>query len=266
MYRGGAEDLERTGPSVFVIDRSDAIHIYDPVGSRLLTFRSGALDGTIDTFELDIANVVFLAASSDDLLAVEVFFAPVRQRVHRIAFDGTLLETIDIPEGLQLEDGLSDVRAGSGDEILLEMQGGFEWGVWDGGPEWMITNTVTLGDFTARQLSPDIEVNRTLITADLAGSFGGLRWLGTADDGTVVLVRDDVFAGSEFEVLTTVEWYSSDGVFLASARVPALTDQYTDNPPGLAVTGDGRVLALITLETEVQVIELAPSPERITEM
>ncbi len=262
-YQGGGEDLELTGPSLLAIDPRGRVYLNDPEAAALRWFR-GDTEAVMLLRPMDVLNVTALAAGSDHLLVVEVFYGPVRQRVHRIGTDGVIIETVEIPIGLQLEDGLSGVHVGPNGEMVIEMAGGAEWGIWDGGPEWQLTRTLDLGGTRVMTLSPDIEINRNRITADLVGPFGGLRWLGSAVDGTVVLGREDVLQTDPvFVVLSTVEWYTPDGAFLGSARVPSIEDQYTDNVPGLAVSADGRVFALITAERSVDLVELVRQAERI---
>ncbi|MFQ5555568.1 MAG: hypothetical protein ACE5GC_09415, partial [Acidimicrobiia bacterium] len=96
---------------------------------------------------------------------------------------------------------------------------------------------------------------------------GGLRILGATDDGTTVLVREEVIADisavAPTEVHTTVEGYGPDARFLGSARFP--TDrQYISSLPGLFLDADGRVPALTAAPDHVAVIELEPVPFRIT--
>lgn len=262
-YRGGGEDLELTGPSLLAIDPRGGVYINDPEASALRWFQGDA-EAVLLLQPIDILNVTALAAATDYALVVEVFYGPFRQRVHRIGLDGVIIETIELPVGLQLEDGLSGVLVGPNDEVIIEMAGGAAWGIWHGGPEWELTRALDLVGTRVMTLSPDIEVNRNRITADLVGSFGGLRWLGSATDGTVVLMREDVLQTDPvFVVLSTVEWYDRDGAFLGSARVPSIEDQYTDNVPGIAVSADGRAFALIATERSVDLIELVRQPERI---
>jgi hypothetical protein len=262
-YRGGASELERTGPRLLTVDPGGGFHIYDPVGGRIITSRSGARS-EIDVFSLDILNVEAMAATSDHLILAEIFFAPVRHRIHRLGYDGTLLDTFDLPEGLRLEDGLSGLLTGTAGEIVIELEGGVAYGVWDDQARAFTTvQTLSLGGTEVSALDEAISINGVEVTADLSG-FGGMRYLGTAADGTVLVQRDDVIAADPgFVVLTTVEWYSMDGGFLGSARVPTLEEQHTDEPPGLAVARDGSAYALVTRPQEVAVIELDREARRI---
>jgi hypothetical protein len=264
-YLGGAEDLQRTGPSRLAIDPAGGFHLYDPMGRRIWSFTTAGTT-RIDTAALDVRAVETLAAGPEHMVVVEVFFAPQRHRVHRIDYDGTLLETIEIPGGFRLADGLTGVLTAAGGEIVLELELGGSYGVWDDGAgAFERTNTLTLGNTTVTNVAEGIEINGNLATADLKGSRGGMRYLGTASDGTVVVVREDVLSmAPRFEVVATVEWYSSDGALLGSARAPLIDDHFIDQAPGLAMAPDGRVYALVAREDAVEVIELERRPGRIT--
>ena len=120
--------------------------------------------------------------------------------------------------------------------------------------------------FESRKRSAmDIEINGALVTGDFVG-FGGLRYLGTAADGSVVIKREDVLQTDPvFRVLSTVEWYSAAGEFLGSSRVPSLETQAIDQVPGVAVARDGSVYALIARDDRVEIIELERHSRRIME-
>lgn len=265
-YRGSGDEIETTGPSLFAVDPANGIHIVDPVGLRILSFTDGS-QSSISLQPLDILGVTAIGAAQDHLLIVEVVFAPARQRVHRVGYDGTVRETIDLPPGFQLADGLSGVRAGPGGEIILEIRGGAGYGVWnDALGSFESFERLSIGGVGILADPPDLEIDGVPITADLIGTLGGLTYLGTAADGTHLVVREDVVSETPiFEVLSTVEWYSPDGELLGSARIPSLEEQFISTPPDVAMTADGRALALVARQDVVEVIELPRRPGRITE-
>ena len=266
-YAGGGDDLEITGPSLLAVDPSGGIHIVDPVALRVLSFAT-ARRTRFPLASLDILAVTAISAGADHLLIVEVTFGPVRQRVHRVGFDGRLLETIDLPTGLRLEDGLSGVLSGPDGQIIIELAGGAHYGVWNAATRaFDAFDSLAIAQTTIIAEAPDLEINGVRIPADLTGVIGGMRYLGTADDGTVVVVREDVLETSPtFRVLGTVEWYTPEGLFLGSARIPPLEEQHISQPPGVALASDGRVLALVAHQRVVEVIELARQPDRITQI
>jgi hypothetical protein len=262
-YRGGAEDLETTGPSLLAVDEAGRIHVVDPAGSRIIGFGTG--DPTsIDLQALDIASVTAIAADGTDLILVEIFFAPTRQRVHRLAADGTLVLTVDLPEGFRLEDGLSGVLAAGDGGVIIEFQGGAAYGRYEASDQsFSLQTRVDVRGVDVQPDAPNITIDGARITADLTMGLGGLRYLGTAADGTHVVERVDVVSTDPaFVVVRTVEWYSPGGVLLGSALVPGIEEQAIDQVPGLAITTDGRVYVLIALDTAVEVWQLAREPGR----
>jgi hypothetical protein len=266
-YQSGGEDLPNVGPSLITADPSGNIHIYDPVANRILTF-AGDETSVIDLAERDILGVTAIGAASDHLLVVEIFFGPLRQKVHRIEFDGTVRESLDLPAGFSLEDGLSGVLAGTNDEIVIEYGGGAYYGVWlDESDSFQTSQVLSVNGTFITSLPPDIEIAGTTIQADLAGDLGGLRYLGTSADGTHAIVREEVrITAAVFDVLTTVEWYSPTGGFIGSARVPGLDEQDIGAPPGIALLPDGRIVALVARPDAVQIVELPPLNVRITDL
>lgn len=264
-YRGSGNEQEITGPSLLAIDPGDGIHMFDPVGARILSFHSGTETSSIDLAALDIASVTAMAANPDHLVLVEIFFQPERNRVHRVRYDGALIQTIELPPGLRLEDGLSGVRSGPAEEIILEFAGGTFFAVWNQGSGTFVdAPAITGGDSLIVPFPPDLEIGGRLITADLTNSLGGLRYLGTANDGNHLLVREDVVAlEPALIVVTTVEWYSADGSFVGSARVPSLQEHYISTPPAAAMFLDGQAVALVALQDEVRVVVLQRQADRI---
>ncbi len=221
----------------------------------------------IDLADLDITSVTAMAANDDHLVVVEIFFQPVRNRVHRIGYDGVIVETIELPPGFRLEDGLSGVRSGADRMIALEFRGGSAFGVWDpDGRVFEMMPTLVEGGVIVTPVPPDIEIGAVLITGDFTSGLGGLRYLGTAAGGDHVIERIDVLATDPaFDVLSTIEWYGADGALLGSARIPTLLEQHISTPPGVAMLPDGGVAVLLALENEVRIELLERTPGRITE-
>lgn len=263
-YRGSGDEQEITGPSLLAIDPANRVHIFDPVGGRVLSLHEGG-ETSIDLRALDILSVTAMAANADHMVLVEIFFQPERNRVHRVGFDGSLIETIELPPGLRLEDGLSGVRSGQGEEILLEFAGGASFAVWDPGiGAFADLPAIASGPSLIVPFPPDLEIGGRLITADLTNGFGGLRYLGAATNGEHLVVREDVTSlDPVVTVVTTIEWYSADDGFVGSARVPPLEDQHISTPPPVAMFSDGQVAALVAFSDEVQVVVLSRQPDRI---
>jgi len=264
-YSGSGDEQEITGPSLLAADPAGGLHFYDPNGRRIMSY-VGDKATEIDTAALDIASVTALAANSEHLIAVEIFFQPVRNRVHRIGFNGGILETVELPAGFRLENGLSGVRTDVAGRIILEFERGAAYGIWNG-PELGFEKVGALeaDGVIVTPRPPDLEIGGVLLSADLTMGFGGLRYVGADPAGNHVVDRQDVTSSDPvIAVTSTVEWYSPAGVFLGSARVPALEDQYISTAPPVALLPDGRAVALLALQDEVRVDVLARQQARIT--
>jgi hypothetical protein len=264
-YLGSGNEQEIEGPNLLAVDPAGGFHFHDPAAGVIWSFRDGQRS-SIDLLAADIVAVTSFAAGQDHLVVVEISFSPDRHRVHRLGYDGTVLETVELPPGFRLRDGLSSVLTGAGGEIVIEIGGGASYGVWNAAAvEFESTEELTLSGSTIKLSGSDIEINGALVTGDFVG-FGGLRYLGTAADGSVVIKREDVLQTDPvFRVLSTVEWYSAAGEFLGSSRVPSLETQAIDQVPGVAVARDGSVYALIARDDRVEIIELERHSRRIME-
>jgi hypothetical protein len=265
-YAGSGDEQEIIGPALLAGDPVGGLHFYDPVGRRLLSY-TGDARVEIDTAALDIASVTALAANSDHLIAVEIFFQPVRNRVHRIGFDGAVIETIELPVGFRLEDGLSGVLTGDAGQIILEFSGGALYGIWNGADAgFKKRDVLDIDGLVVEPQPPDLMVGGVLLAADLTMGLGGLRLLGIDPAGNIVVERQDVTTMDPvLRVTTSVEWYSPGGALLGAARVPTLQEQFISTAPPVALLPDGTAVALLALEDEVRIDRLARQPDRIAE-
>lgn len=248
---------------MFAVTDDGVAHIFDPVERRLAHASAAGLDFT-DLVALDILSVTAMAADELDLVLVEVFFGPVRQRIHRLDPSRNVVATIDLPPGFRLEDGLSGVFADDDGDIVLEFRGGELYGRYDAATGTFASErSPVVRRVEVDPRPPDLLVDGVELTADLKGDFGALRYLATDITGRHIVERTDVLSTSPVEVLRTVEWYAPDGQFLLSALVPSLEEQAIDQPPGLAVMPAGDVIVLLALEDAVVVRPLVGDPQRI---
>lgn len=238
-------------------------HIFDPVDLRLAHASEAGLEFT-DLVALDILSVTAMTSDGLDLILVEVFFGPVRQRIHRLDQSRNVVATVDLPPGYRLEDGLSGVFADDDGDVVLEFGGGGIYGRYDAATgTFDKERSPVLRGVEVDPRPPDLVVDGVELTADLTGAFGSLRYLATDLSGRHIVERTDVLNTSPIEVLRTVEWWAPDGRFLLSALVPTIDEQAIDQPPGLAVMPAGDVIVLLALEDSVVVRPLVGEPERI---
>jgi hypothetical protein len=238
-------------------------HIVDPVERRLVRASADGIE-YVDLIALDILAVTAIAADGLDLILIEVFFGPLRQRIHRLDPAGVLVSSVDLPEGFQLEDGLSAVLADADGDVVIEFGGGGGYGRYDADADTFTRESrITIRGVTVTPTPPDLIIDDARLTADLVGDFGALRYLGTDVVGTHVVERVDVLGTNPINVLRTVEWYGPDGAFLGSALVPSIDEQAIDVAPGIAMMTSGDVIVLLALEDTVVLRPLERQPTRI---
>ena len=264
-YRPGGEDLEASGPGLFAVTDDGVAHIVEPVDRRLVRASADGME-YVDLIELDILGVTAIAADRLDLILIEVFFGPVRQRVHRLDSTGAVVSSVDLPEGFQLEDGLSGVLTDDDGDVVIEFGGGGTYGRYDAETgSFARERSTTVRGVSITPAAPDLIVDGVRLTADLVGEFGALRYLATDSSGVHAIERVDVVATSPLRALRTVEWYAPDGTFLGSALVPSIDEQAVDVAPGLAVMPSGDVIVLLALEDAVVVRPLERQATRIVD-
>lgn len=260
-YRGG-DEIETSGPVAFGVGQDGSIHIVDPVGDRILSFRADGSTAEIDLQSIGVLSAPFMTVASDHLVVVEIFFAPVRERVHRIGFDGSIIRSFELPIGGLLQDGLAGVAVDEADRIHLVIESGIRYlQLDDASRDYTTLDSFTKHGVTVTKGEFDVTVDGTTIPADVSGEFGGLRLLDVAVDGTVVLVREDVVSTSPVTVVMSVEWWTPQGEFVGSAAVD-LDAQAIDFAPGLAAAPDGTALVMYARDDVVEVVALDQSAER----
>ncbi len=212
-----------------------------------------------------------LEVTASDILVLSQAAMP--PKVVRLALDGTVLASYELPKGLRLEDGLSGIALGDQGEVLVEREGGafvsqlvnvkgkLAPKPWEGyihrgrlyraRPADLTAADTTRGNITAGDTSIEVVVPHDL---------GGLRILGIGPDGSFYVIAEEVTVNGAIQVDQTVRHYSAAGELLGLARVP-LAEQYTYVAQGLAVGPDGAVYALVTRPDRVEVQRLRFSKE-----
>jgi len=261
-YRGGGEELELSGPTTVAVGSDGVVYIVDPIANQILSFGPTG-SSEIDLASIDVLSAPWIAVASDHLVVVEIFFSPLRERVHRIGFDGRLISSFQLPIGGRLETGLSGVMVDEPDRIHLVIAGGADYlQLTDETLGFTSVGSITKNGVTVSQAGIGVRIGEVEIGPELVGELGGLTAVDVAADGTVVVLREDVVSLDPFTVNQSVEWYDSDGGFIGSAPVD-LAAQAISTPPGIAVGPDGRVVAMYALTDRVEVVELLPLAERV---
>ncbi len=272
QYEGGnVPEMLTWGPKAFTVAPDGSFWIADTVGNRLLHYNpKGDL---LDVIYLDgqVVGAGDLEVTTSDILVLSQAAMPAK--VVRLALDGTVLASYELPKGLRLEDGLSGIALGDQGEVLVEREGGayvaqivdtrgkvplapldgyvHEGRLYTARPADMTAGDPTRGYITAGD---------TRIEVAVTNSLGGLRLLGVNPDGSFYVSVEEVVVSGTIQVDQTVRHYDVAGDLLGLARVP-LAEQYTYVEHGLAVGPDGAVYALITRPDHVEVQRLTFSKE-----
>jgi hypothetical protein len=272
QYEGeNVSEMLTWGPKAFTVAPDGSFWIADTVGNRLLHYSpKGDL---LDMIYLDgqVVGAGDLEVTASDILVLSQAAMPAK--VVRLALDGTVLASYELPKGLRLEDGLSGIALGDQGEVLVEREGGaYVSQLVDARGKMApapLDGYVHAGQlYTARPADMTAEdTTRGYITAGdrrievaVTNSLGGLRLLGVNPDGSFYVIAEEVVVSGTIQVDQTVRHYDAAGELLGLARVP-LAEQYTDVEQGLVVGPDGAVYALITRPDRVEVQRLRFSKE-----
>jgi hypothetical protein len=123
QYEGeNVSEMLTWGPKAFTVAPDGSFWIADTVGNRLLHYSpKGDL---LDMIYLDgqVVGAGDLEVTASDILVLSQAAMPAK--VVRLALDGTVLASYELPKGLRLEDGLSGIALGDQGEVLVEREGG----------------------------------------------------------------------------------------------------------------------------------------------
>ena len=253
-------DAQVDGPGELAIDDSDIFYLADKLNDRILVI-DGDQTSDIELGPLDIRTVTDMYAASDHLVVLEAYVAgPVRYRVHRLSFNGELLETLDFtPQSeYNLDEGLQGlVDTGDDSTIMLrDLSDKHPWpATWNPQTEQLEPASLTVDGYDVERVGTGIQIGNVLIKGEptLENAWWtrmeyrrhiGTTWYLERWDGTM-----------------SVEAWSDDGDFLGAAPIPG---NYVDFAGyEIAVGSDGEVYALVTLPDRVEIQRLLPGPDRI---
>lgn len=283
-YEGlGKEEVLAWGPTALDIGEDGSFYIVDGANHRVQHYHpSGSLLSSI-AFDSTIVGVSDIEATEDALFVLDV--AAMKPVVHRLAMDGTLVQSYYIPkilEGEVLWENVNGIRIGIQGEVYIEhgletLQLTAPTGDRLADPH----NTVGFQDSEGKRyeirLADWAEDPRTgeILVYGLAGgnpqqikvqvshTLGGLRYLQSYVEGFFVLV-EEIFYDGTIHVDQTIRHYDSNGNLVGIARTP-LNDFYVPVENGIVVGPDGDVYALVTKRdwVEVQRLTFIPLPEPI---
>ncbi len=244
------------GPPAFTIAPDRTFWIADTADDHILQFdNKGALLGKIDTSEF-MVGAGDIALTSREIWLLDM--ASIPPKLARLSLDRKILNTYDLPTGLHLEDGLSDIALGGDGSLLIERMGGhaltqfispngeveqkplegyeFYGRVYAAHPASLSQKEASRGTIQAGEIRIDVEVTNAL---------GGLRILHVFPDGSFLVEVVELVLDTAFRVDQKVFHYDSAGNLLGMARIP-LASQYVPVAHSIAVSPEGEVYTLIT--------------------
>jgi len=265
--------IEIEGPNAIAVMSNDSFLIADPVGDRLLHYdQTGRLLKTIELDALGIGYVRDLRVKDDEIFLLETSYH--KYRVHRLALDGSLIASEDIPYQFPidimnsdhtLEGGLTGIAIDCEGRIILEVASGsklFPLSEVQSQPdptniiEGLLCNgkrhfVSTSGPWTDPQVSAGDHRYQTHLTYGL----GGLHFLDVFEDGSIYLVRNDVVTDPVITVDQTVHYIGTDGTVQGVARVP-ISEYYYPITRNTAISPNGEVFALLPRPNSLDVVRL----------
>lgn len=264
----GEGGTARRGPCCLAVDRDGGLWVGDTYGVRL--WRVSA-DGTrreaIALAPHGFVSVTDMAVGTDGVAV----FGPTQGpslgfKLLRLARDGAVLGSIDLPDWVTGEGGLVGVNIDDGPGVVLAMQGGrrlmrvertgdvqrrgaiidgYSYGGRTYGIDWDGTVAVRAGD------------RRWVLDDDPSSAVATL--LGVAEDGSVWIeagrVRD---VAGRIDVVRGLIHVAPDGRLLGLALAP--DDSDVEGAAVFAVGADGRPYALVTRTDGSVVVRLAERP------
>ncbi len=269
-YEGaGQADTLTWGPAAFTVAPDGSFWIADTAGNQLLHYdpKGVLLD------KINVEGIVVCACdievTSNEIWILDTASQP--PKVVRLAFDGLILDSDNLPAGLQLENGLSGIALGEDDQVLIECEGGYKVTQFldaNGEPVDLITTNGYMHDgklfageanglqSTAPKSGKIIAGSKT-IEVETEHDLGGIRILGFGSKDDFFVILDELASDSDnrLQVDETVRRYNFSGELLGLARAP-IADQYTQVDHGLAVGKDGSVYFLVTRPDRIEVWRL----------
>jgi putative cell wall-binding protein len=268
-YPAGPDDGNVEGPPAFGVTSDGTTWIVDLYADRLLRYaRDGAALAPVDLTPLGVLAAIDLAAGRDaagrDVVAVlDVHPKFGRYRVLRLAGNGRLLSTHEIPDSYRLEEGLSGVALDGDGSLLVEIEGGnrlLEIADATGAPRRIDRTHYTWHGrpYRVRWEAGRAFVQAGSLTIEVAGDHmtGGVQFIGAEATGEFLVAVEDVHAGEHISVDVTVRRYSPRGRVLSVARRDVRA-QTTYVPHPFAAAADGTLRELTTADDHVRVAPMA---------
>jgi len=266
-YEGvGKSETLVWGPTAFTIAPDGSFWIADTPANRLLHYTAtGVRLGVVDLAG-KVVGANDLGVTTSNILVLDT--AAMSPKVVRLALNGALLASYNVPSDHDLGHGLSGIAIGDQGQILIERYGGASVSQFVDANGRLVPTPLTgypyggklyaarPADLNSQKKSQGhIIVGDRTIPVVVARTLGGLRFLGANRDGSFYVIVEELETSSELHVDQTVRHYDATGKLLGSARVP-IADQYTYVAHGLAVGPDSAVYAALTRPDHLKIVRL----------
>lgn len=256
-YEGvGRPEMYAWGPAGFTVSGDSSFWIADSVRTRLLHYApDGSQLGGIN-LTVQVVGITDLECRGSELVLLDG--SDPKPKVLRLSMQGELLARYELPRGMWLEDGLSGIAIGEGEEILVELMGGAQLRQLtdtQGNVHLAHLEGYTYGGRLFRSQGVSAEGGQVQAGSPQAIDLGGLRLLAVLPDGSFVLVREEVVSSSPLMIDQTVRYYSQSVDLLGIARFP-LAEQFLYVEHNLAAGPDGNVYGLITRPASADIVRL----------
>jgi hypothetical protein len=252
-----------SGPSSFAVLGDGSVVIADTMAvdrgePRLLHYdRTGERVAVVDLANEEVAAIVDVVTDGSELAILDVLVSINRYRVLTLNVAGDVESIIEIPQGFWFEDGLSGL-AWDDSGILLEFEFGARYArVSDTGD--IESPVVPVFDGISIELTPgsgrttDVTTNRTSFSVERSTDLGGATLVGIAQDGSIVVVVDEVdVSGQAIAVTRRVQRFSAGGELVSESVINA-ADQFLDIQRPLELDATGNVLYLETGSAQVTI-------------
>ena len=223
---------------------------YAPDGSRLEPIRVDTGGGVVD-----------VAASGSTIFALDA--AGPEPKIYRLSTDGTLLETITLPDEVRAK-GLSGINVNEQGQVMAESWGGASTLRLNGTgqaaetarPDRLGIQTPNLSDGSADHSIGFVIKDGSRIPIKVDHILGSLSVIGTAADESLFVLVEELSETPTLYVDQRVQHYSKSGILLGVARVP-VAQRCTYVAHGVVVARDANVYALVTHPDRVDVVRLS---------
>ncbi len=258
----GVPEIRGWGPSSITLAPDGAFWVADTAGARLLEVRPNCRLGRILSMPGHVVGIRDMVVTKNGIWILDA--ASQKPAVYLFDFEGfersrLFLEDAETVTGLTLVDGAIAVEHEFG--AYIEELAGWEASMSGRIHVYHTTSTGKLVAAIPADMSrPDASLGFILfdgrtIPVEVEHALGGLRFLGSAADGTFFVLAEEVAYDDAIRVDRTVWRFDAKGDFTGIARID-LARQFVRVEHDVAVGSDGRIYFVKTAKDRVEIRRL----------